>query len=40
LITKTAEEKAVTMFYCRYCGKENKSDAVFCEKCGKQLKEE
>ena len=25
-------------FYCRYCGSENKVDAVFCEKCGKQLK--
>jgi ribosomal protein L40E len=26
-------------FYCRYCGAENKSDAAFCEKCGKQLRE-
>jgi rRNA maturation endonuclease Nob1 len=26
-------------FYCRYCGAENPSDAVFCEKCGKQIKE-
>ena len=34
-----AEEENENMFYCRYCGKENKSDAVFCEKCGKQLKE-
>ena len=24
--------------YCRYCGTENKSDAVFCEKCGKAIK--
>jgi ribosomal protein L40E len=23
--------------YCRYCGAENKSDAAFCEKCGKQI---
>jgi hypothetical protein len=21
--------------YCRYCGSENKTDAIFCEKCGK-----
>ena len=36
------EEKLVSdaaKFYCRYCGAENESDAVFCEKCGKQLKE-
>jgi hypothetical protein len=23
--------------YCRYCGSENKSDASYCEKCGKPL---
>lgn len=23
--------------YCRYCGTENRSDAVFCEKCGKEI---
>lgn len=23
--------------YCRYCGSENKSDASYCEKCGKSL---
>jgi len=23
--------------YCRYCGSENKSDATFCEKCGRQI---
>lgn len=23
--------------FCRYCGTENKSDAVFCEKCRKKL---
>jgi|GEM_PF-7058887 len=23
--------------YCQYCGSENKSDAVFCGKCGKQI---
>jgi uncharacterized membrane protein len=26
--------------YCRYCGTENKSDAIFCEKCGKKIAEE
>jgi len=23
--------------FCRYCGAENKQDAVFCEKCGKKI---
>jgi len=23
--------------YCRYCGSENKVDAIFCEKCGKNI---
>ena len=23
--------------YCRYCGEANKSDAVFCQKCGKSI---
>ncbi len=23
--------------FCRYCGAENKTDAVFCEKCGKKI---
>jgi ribosomal protein L40E len=23
--------------YCRFCGSENKNDAVFCEKCGRQI---
>ncbi len=23
--------------YCRFCGAENKSDAIFCERCGKQI---
>jgi len=31
-------EQGETRFFCRYCGAENKSDAVFCEKCGKKLK--
>jgi len=26
-----------TSFYCRYCGAENKTDAVFCRKCGKDM---
>lgn len=25
-------------FYCRYCGSENKRDAIYCESCGKSLK--
>lgn len=29
----TSEEKK----FCRYCGAENKTDAVFCEKCGKNI---
>ncbi len=24
--------------FCKYCGAENKADAVFCEKCGKKIK--
>jgi DNA-directed RNA polymerase subunit RPC12/RpoP len=23
--------------YCRYCGKLNKDDAIFCESCGKKI---
>lgn len=26
-----------TEFYCRHCGAENKIDAEFCEKCGKNI---
>jgi len=29
----TSEEKK----FCRYCGGENKMDAVFCEKCGRKV---
>lgn len=29
-----AEEKR----FCRYCGAEQKSDAVFCEKCGRKVR--
>ncbi len=25
--------------FCRFCGTENKKEAVFCEKCGKQISE-
>jgi len=24
-------------FFCRYCGGENKSDAVYCERCARKL---
>jgi ribosomal protein L40E len=33
--TQIAMEKK----FCRYCGTENKKDAVFCEKCGKKISE-
>lgn len=32
LVTAPIEKK-----YCRYCGAENRHDAVFCEKCAKKL---
>ena len=32
--TKPKEEGKL---FCRYCGKENKSDAVYCERCGKKV---
>ncbi len=25
--------------YCRYCGGENKPDAVYCESCGREIEE-
>jgi len=31
------KEEDVYKFFCRYCGAENKGDAVFCEKCGKKI---
>ncbi|MGD8506413.1 MAG: DUF973 family protein [Candidatus Bathyarchaeota archaeon] len=34
-VVVTVEKK-----YCRYCGTENQSDAVFCAKCGKKIAEE
>lgn len=30
-------EGDVSEFFCRYCGAANRGDAVFCEKCGKQI---
>jgi len=39
-ITKPRPEaihKVERKFFCRYCGKENKPDAVYCEGCGKKL---
>jgi len=29
--------QSVPRKFCRFCGTENKSDAVFCEKCGRQI---
>jgi hypothetical protein len=34
---ETTENKL--RFYCRYCGVENKRDAIYCESCGRKLKE-
>jgi len=34
---KTVEQTKVGKFFCRYCGAENKTDANFCEKCGKKI---
>ena len=31
------EPKIKGKFFCRYCGKENKPDAIYCEGCGKNL---
>jgi len=28
-----------SIIYCRYCGAENKTDAKFCQKCGKRIAE-
>ena len=33
----TAKPKVEEKLFCRYCGKENKPDAVYCEGCGKKL---
>ncbi len=30
-------KKKAAVVYCRYCGRENESDAVFCEKCGRRI---
>jgi predicted amidophosphoribosyltransferase len=28
----------VDRYFCRYCGRENKPDGLYCEKCGKKAK--
>jgi len=33
----TVEEEGEQEFFCRYCGAQNKTDAVFCESCGKKI---
>ena len=35
-----APTASIEKIYCQYCGTENKSDAVFCKKCGKKMAEE
>jgi len=35
---KTTEQAEFGAFYCRFCGAQNKTDAVFCEVCGKALR--
>jgi hypothetical protein len=35
--TSIPAEKEPSGIYCRYCGFENDSDAVFCQKCGKSM---
>lgn len=37
LKTVSSEPLVMEKKYCRYCGAENKSDAIFCEKCGKKM---
>ncbi len=39
MLLASAKEQSVEMskLFCRYCGVENKTDAVFCEKCGKKI---
>ena len=32
-----AKPKVEGKFFCRYCGKDNKLDATYCEGCGKKL---
>jgi len=39
VINKEKPLDSKSKFYCRYCGAENKDDAMFCEKCGKELEE-
>ena len=41
IVAKKEDKKVDTepKFYCRYCGVENKKDAVYCESCGRKLKE-
>ena len=36
-LTKAKEQAKAGKFFCRYCGVENKKDAVYCEACGKKL---
>jgi ribosomal protein L40E len=35
--SKTPEASSLSKTFCRYCGVENETDAVFCKKCGKKI---
>jgi len=34
---KLANVQTQERLFCRYCGSDNKKDAVFCQKCGKPI---
>ncbi|MDH5363089.1 MAG: hypothetical protein OEW84_07225 [Aigarchaeota archaeon] len=37
--TKETQLAVSEVKYCRYCGGENKPDAVYCESCGREIEE-
>ncbi len=38
LNSQIVNQNEIKSKFCRYCGMDNKKDAVFCEKCGKNIK--
>ncbi len=34
---QVVNQNEINVKFCRYCGMDNKKDAVFCEKCGKNI---